>query len=448
LNGVKTLARSERLEKGVLLEIMMEWPMTFDQAGSPDPALRNLKDLLPELEALYKDLHSHPELSMQESRTSALAADHLRAAGFEVTADIGKTGVVGLLHNGDGPTVMLRADMDALPVEEATGLPYASKITMKDRDGNTVPVSHMCGHDMHVTWLVGATKLLAEARTTWRGTILAVFQPGEETAEGAQAMIDDGLFKRFPKPDVVLGQHVMVGPSGTVAGRAGAITSAADSLQIRLFGRGAHGSMPQASIDPVVMAAATVLRLQTIVSREAAAAEAAVVTVGALQAGTKENVIPDEAIIKLNVRTFDAGVRTRVLNAIERIVNAEAAASGAPRKPEITTLDHYPLNVNDREASKRVVDAFRGYFGPERVRETGPAPASEDFGSFGTEWHSPSVFWFVGGTDPDTYTKAKTANRLNELPVNHSPKFAPIIHPTLRTGVETLIIATRAWLSA
>jgi hippurate hydrolase len=448
LNGVKTLARSERLEKGVLLEIMMEWPMTFDQAGSPDPALRNLKDLLPELEALYKDLHSHPELSMQESRTSALAADHLRAAGFEVTADIGKTGVVGLLHNGDGPTVMLRADMDALPVEEATGLPYASKITMKDRDGNTVPVSHMCGHDMHVTWLVGATKLLAEARTTWRGTILAVFQPGEETAEGAQAMIDDGLFKRFPKPDVVLGQHVMVGPSGTVAGRAGAITSAADSLQIRLFGRGAHGSMPQASIDPVVMAAATVLRLQTIVSREVAAAEAAVVTVGALQAGTKENVIPDEAIIKLNVRTFDAGVRTRVLNAIERIVNAEAAASGAPRKPEITTLDHYPLNVNDREASKRVVDAFRGYFGPERVRETGPAPASEDFGSFGTEWHSPSVFWFVGGTDPDTYTKAKTANRLNELPVNHSPKFAPIIHPTLRTGVETLIIATRAWLSA
>ena len=343
---------------------------------------------------------------------------------------------------------MLRADMDALPVEEATGLPYASKITVKDRDGNAVPVSHMCGHDMHVTWLVGATKLLAEVRTTWHGTIMAVFQPGEETAEGAQAMIDDGLFKRFPKPDVVLGQHVMVGPSGTVAGRAGAITSAADSLQIRLFGRGAHGSMPQASIDPVVMAAATVMRLQTIVSREVAASEAAVVTVGALQAGTKENVIPDEAIIKLNVRTFDAGVRTRVLNAIERIVNAEAAASGAPRKPEITTLDHYPLNVNDREASKRVVDAFRGYFGADRVRETGPAPASEDFGSFGTEWHSPSVFWFVGGTDPDTYRKAKEANRLNDLPVNHSPKFAPVIHPTLQTGVETLIVATRAWLSA
>jgi hippurate hydrolase len=277
---------------------------------------------------------------------------------------------------------------------------------------------------------------------------MAVFQPGEETAEGAQAMIDDGLFERFPKPDVVLGQHVMVGPSGTVAGRAGAITSAADSLQIRLFGRGAHGSMPQASIDPVVMAAATVMRLQTIVSREVAAAEAAVVTVGVLQAGTKENVIPDEAIIKLNVRTFDAGVRKRVLAAIERIVNAEAEASGAPRKPEITKLDNYPLNVNDRDASKRVVDAFRGHFGAERVRETGPAPASEDFGSFGTEWHAPSVFWFVGGTDPALYAKAKEVNQLNELPVNHSPKFAPVIHPTLRTGVETLVVATCPWLGA
>jgi hippurate hydrolase len=299
---------------------------------------------------------------------------------------------------------------------------------------------------MHVTWLSGAAKLLADNRSAWHGTLIVVFQPGEETAEGAQAMIDDGLFKRFPKPDVVLGQHVMVGPSGTVAGRAGAITSAADSLQIRLFGRGAHGSMPQASIDPVIMAAATVMRLQTIVSREVAAAEAAVVTVGVLQAGTKENVIPDEAIIKLNVRTFDAGVRARVLASIERIVNAEAEASGAPRKPEITTLDKYPLNVNDQAASKRVVDAFRSHFGAQQVRETGPAPASEDFGSFGTEWHAPSVFWFVGGTDPATYAKAKESNRLNELPVNHSPKFAPVIHPTLKTGVEALVVATIEWL--
>ncbi|MFZ2075980.1 MAG: M20 family metallopeptidase [Xanthobacteraceae bacterium] len=422
--------------------------MSNTQASSSETVLRDLDGLLPDLEALYKDVHSHPELSMQEVRTAGLAADRLRSAGYEVTTGVGKTGVIGLLRNGDGPTVMLRADMDALPIEEATGLPYASKVKAKDREGKTVSVGHMCGHDMHVTWLVGATALLAQARAVWRGTLMAVFQPAEETAEGAQAMIDDGLFNRFPKPAVVLGQHVMVGPAGAVAGRTGAITSAADSLQIRLFGRGAHGSMPQASIDPVVMAAATVMRLQTIVSREVAAAEAAVVTVGSLQAGTKENVIPDEAIIKLNVRTFDAGVRKRVLAAIERIVNAEAAASGAPRSPEITPLDRYPLNVNDAKASARVVDAFRRHFPAERVRQTGPAPASEDFGSFGTEWHAPSVFWFVGGTDPDTYAKAKESGRINELPVNHSPKFAPVIHPTLRTGVETLVVATQEWLAA
>ena len=419
----------------------------MNTTSAAEPVLKNLDRLIPDLEALYKDVHAHPELSMQETRTAGLAADRLRAAGYEVTTGVGKTGVVGLIRNGDGPTVMLRADMDALPVEEATGLPYASKIKATDRDGKTVPVGHMCGHDMHVTWLAGATTLFAQVRDAWRGTLMAVFQPGEETAEGAQAMIDDGLFKRFPEPVVILGQHVMVGPAGAVAGRTGAITSAADSLQIRLFGRGAHGSMPQASIDPVVMAAATVMRLQTIVSREVAAAEAAVVTVGALQAGTKENVIPDEAIIKLNVRTFDEGVRKRVLAAIERIVNAEAAASGAPRPPEITTLDHYPLNVNDADAARRVVDAFRKHFAAERVRQTGPAPASEDFGSFGTEWHVPSVFWFVGGTDPDVYAQAKKSGRLNELPVNHSPLFAPVIHPTLMTGIETLVVAAQAWLS-
>jgi amidohydrolase len=413
-----------------------------------DSVLRGLHDELDDLEALYKDIHSHPELSLQEKRTAGLAAQRLKAAGFEVTDGVGQTGVVGLLTNGDGPTVMLRADMDALPVKEDTGLPYASTVTATDADGNETPVMHACGHDMHVTWLAGASALLAGAKDAWHGTLMAVFQPAEEVAAGAQAMIDDGLFKSFPKPDVILGQHVMPMSAGIIASQSGVVTSAGDSFEIRMFGRGAHGSMPQASIDPVVMAAATVLRLQTIVSREVAAAEAAVVTVGVLQAGTKENVIPDEAIIKLNVRTFDAGVRTRVLDAIERIVNAEAAASGAPRKPEITTLDHYPLNVNDREASKRLVDAFRGHFGAERVRETGPAPASEDFGSFGTEWHVPSVFWFVGGTDPETYAKAKAANKLNELPVNHSPKFAPVLHPTLRTGLETLVVATRAWLPA
>ncbi len=422
--------------------------MNTKTATVPEPVLNNLDRLMPDLEALYKDVHAHPELSMQETRTAALAAEWLRKAGYEVTTGVGKTGVVGLLRNREGPTIMLRADMDALPVQEATGLPYASKVTAADAEGKVVPVGHMCGHDMHVTWLAGAATLLAQARDFWRGTLMVVFQPGEETAQGAQAMISDNLVARFPKPVVTLGQHVMLGSAGVITGSAGPITSAADSLQIRLFGRGAHGSMPQASIDPVVMAAATVMRLQTIVSREVAAAEAAVVTIGVLQAGTKENVIPNDALIKLNVRTFDAGVRTRVLAAIERIVNAEAEASGAPRRPEITPLDRYPLNVNDEAASDRIAEAFRAHFSPARVQHTGPAPASEDFGCFGTAWHVPSVFWFVGGTDPDIYAKAKASGTLNKLPVNHSPQFAPVIHPTLETGVETLVVAAQAWLSA
>ena len=247
-------------------------------------------------------------------------------------------------------------------------------------------------------------------------------------------MIDDNLFARFPKPDVVLGQHVMVGPAGRIGGRTGVITSAADSFQIRMFGRGAHGSMPQASIDPVVMAAATVLRLQTIVSREIAANDAAVVTIGSLQAGTKENVIPSEAIIKLNVRTFDEGVRKRVLAAIKRIVNTEAEASGATKPPEITPLDRYSLVSNDAEATKRVADAFREHFSREHVVTVQPTSASEDFGSFGADWGVPSVFWFVGGTDPDVYAQAKAAGRVHEIPTNHNPRFAPVISSNFADG--------------
>jgi len=300
---------------------------------------------------------------------------------------------------------------------------------------------------MHVTWLIGAATLFARTRDAWRGSLMAVFQPAEETAQGAQAMIDDGLFDRFPKPEVVLGQHVMVGSAGVLSSRPGVVTSAGDSLQIRMFGRGAHGSMPQASIDPVVMAAATVLRLQTIVSREIGPTEAAVVTVGSLQAGTKENVIPDEAIIKLNVRTFDEGVRKRVLAAIERIVNAEAEASGSPKKPEITPLDRYSLVKNDPDAVRRVRDAFRNHFPAARVQEAEPTSASEDFGSFGAQWGAPSVFWFVGGTDPGAYTKAQNEGAIAQIPTNHNPRFAPVIHPTLETGVEALVVAAQSWLT-
>ena len=411
--------------------------MTTEAASGS--VLGGLAGILDDLETLYKDVHSHPELSMEEKRTAGIAADRLRAAGFEVTEAVGNTGVVGVLSNGDGPTVMLRADMDALPVREQTGLDYASTV-----DG----MMHACGHDMHVTWLAGAAALMADSRNGWHGTLIALFQPAEETAAGAQAMIDDGLFDRFPKPDVILGQHVMPMSAGVIASRSGVVTSAADSLEIRMFGRGAHGSMPQASVDPVVMAASTVLRLQTIVAREVAPTEAAVVTVGALQAGTKENVIPDEAVIKLNVRTFDEGVRKRVLEAIERIVNAEAEASGAPKPPEFKTLDRYNLVTNDEQATERVRDALRAHFGGNRVTHTGPASASEDFGSFGVEWHAPSVFWFIGGVDPDTYAKAEREGRLSELPTNHNPRFAPVLHPTLETGVEAMVTGACAWLSA
>src|SRR4051794_24991977 len=264
--------------------------------------LAGLDRIMVGLEDFYRDVHAHPELSMQEHRTAAKAAERLQAAGYAVTTGVGGTGVVGVLSNGDGPTVMVRADMDALPVREATGLPYASTATATDPAGNEVPVMHACGHDMHVTWLAGAAALLAAARDAWDGSVLAVFQPAEETAEGARAMIDDGLFDRFPRPRVILGQHVMPAPAGAIGYRPGTTQASADSLEVRLFGRGAHGSMPESSVDPVVMAAATVLRLQTIVSREVAPNQAAVVTIGALQAGAKDNAIPDEGPVKRHRR--------------------------------------------------------------------------------------------------------------------------------------------------
>lgn len=267
--------------------------------GVTDTVLAGLPDALDDLAALYQDIHRHPELSLQETRTARIAVERLTTAGHEVSEGIAGTGVVGLLRNGDGPTVMLGADMAALPVKEATGLPYASTATATDADGNETRGMHACGHDMHVTWLAGAAALLVAGRAAWQGTLMAMFQPAEEVAAGAQAMIDDGLLDRFPRPDVILGQHGLPMPAGMIASRPGVVTSAGDSLRIRMFGRGAHGSMPQASIDPVVMAAPTVLRLQTVVSREVAPSDAAVITVGALQAGTKEPAAASEDFSEL-----------------------------------------------------------------------------------------------------------------------------------------------------
>jgi hippurate hydrolase len=404
--------------------------------------------LLQELEAIYTDVHRHPELSMQEVRTAKIAADWVQALGYEVTREVGGTGVVAVLRNGAGPTVMLRADMDALPMQEKTGLPYASTETAKDEDGATVGIAHSCGHDMHVTWLMGAARVLAQNRGAWSGTALLVFQPGEETAQGATSMVADWGDGRFPRPDVILGQHVMVGASGTVNFRPGVALSAGDSLKIRLFGRGSHGSQPQTSIDPVIMAAATTLRLQTIVSREVAPSEPAVLTIGALQAGTKENIIPDDATIKLNMRTFSDDTREYMLKAIRRICCAECDASGAERPPEFTTINSYPLTENDAAATQRIAQAFQAEFGPDAFLAPNPASASEDFSVFGRTWGVPYVFWFVGGTDPQLYAKAVAEKTVNRIPSNHSPMFAPVIHPTLETGLRAMLAAAAGWLCA
>ena len=402
--------------------------------------------LIAKLEALYKDIHQHPELSMQEVRTAKIAADAMQGFGFEVTRNVGVTGVVCVMKNGTGPTVMLRADMDALPMAENTGLPYASSVTARDADGVEVGVAHSCGHDMHVTWMIGAAHILSANRAAWHGTLMIVFQPGEETAEGANAMVRDWGDGRFPKPDIILGQHVMVGVAGTVNYRPGVTLSAGDSLKIRLFGRGSHGSQPQTSIDPVIMAAATTLRLQTIVSREISPTVPAVLTIGSLQAGTKENIIPDDATIKLNMRTFDEDTREYMLKSIRRICCAECDASGAERPPEFTPINSYPLTENDLAATQQVAVAFDQQFGKNASLAAGPASASEDFSVFGRTWGVPYVFWFVGGTDPAVYAKAKQDKTVNKIPSNHSPKFAPQIHPTLETGLQAMLTAASAWL--
>ena len=417
-----------------------------DKSALPSPS----EDQLAKLEAVYKDIHANPELSMQEHRTAGIAADWLRQQGFEVTEKIGGTGVVGLLRNGDGPTVLLRADMDALPMKENTGLPYASKKVVKDESGQETPVAHSCGHDMHVTWLMGATQILAANKDKWHGAVIALFQPGEETGAGAQAMVDDGLTKRFPRPTVALAQHVLPLPAGQTAVRSGLFLSQSDSFRVTLFGRGGHGSSPQTTVDPVVMAAATVMRLQTVVSREIGMTDNAVVSVGSVQAGSSANIIPDEAVIQLNVRTFTDQVRGEVLSSIKRIVNGEATTSGAPKAPEITKLPgEFPLTINDEEATKKVAEALRQRLGAERVGTAfGPSSASEDYSVITRAWNAPLVYWATGGVDPQKYAEAEKNGTLNDIPSNHSPEFAPVIKPTLRVGIEAMLAAAGAWLAS
>lgn len=402
-----------------------------------------------DIEAVYRDLHANPELSFQEHRTAKIAADHLKANGYQVTTGVGGTGVVGILERGEGfPTVLVRADMDALPIKEATGLPYASTKTGTMEDGTVTPIMHACGHDLHTACLMGASAELA-ADPSWSGRLMVVFQPAEEIGRGAQAMIDDGFYERFGKPDIVLGQHVAPLPAGTVGIHEGPAFSASDALDITLYGRGGHGSRPETTQDPVVMASNYVVRLQDIVSRVIPPTEMAVVTVGSLHAGTAANIIPDRAELALSIRTFDPDVREKVLESVTRYAKAEALAAGAEREPLIETDYSFPAVVNDAEACDQVRDLFTDKLGL-MVVDPGSVTGSEDVGLFAVESGAPCCYWLLGGADPKLFADAKTfdevAEILEEQPSNHSPHFAPIMEPTLANGVETLVTAAKHWL--
>jgi amidohydrolase len=397
---------------------------------------------------VYRDVHAHPELGFAETRTAGIAESHLSSMGFEVTAGVGGTGVVGLFRNGPGPAVLVRADMDALPVLEATGLPYASTQVSTDLAGNQTPVMHACGHDLHVACLLGACERLAESLDTWSGTLMAVFQPAEELGAGARAMIDDGLYARFGTPSVVLGQHVAPLPAGLIGLRVGAAFAAADGLKVTLHGQGGHGSRPEASVDPVVMAAATVLRVQTIVSREIPAGETAVVTIGTLHAGTAVNIIPDRAELGFSIRTFSTDVRDQILAAIERIACGEAATARAPRPPDVELAYSFPAVINDEAACARTRPALQSV--SPMIVDPGPVTGSEDVGLLASAAGAPCVYWLLGGADPAGFDGATTIGeitaRSKDLPSNHSPMFAPVIEPTLSAGIGALTAAATIWL--
>ncbi|RRO20442.1 amidohydrolase [Saccharopolyspora rhizosphaerae] len=412
--------------------------------------LAGLDERITGVRELCEDLHRHPELSFQEVRTAGVLAQRLRAAGYEVTTGVGGTGVVGVLRNGPGPGVLLRADMDALPIQEVEAVPYRSTATGVAADGTEQPVMHACGHDTHMAALIGAAEQLAAHRDSWSGTLLAVCQPAEEGGGGAQAMIDDGFLERFPAFDVALGQHIASAPSRHLYVRPGVFMAAADSLRVTVHGRGGHGAQPQATVDPIVIASSTVLRLQTVVAREISPDDVAVVTVAAVHAGGKENVIPTTAELTLNVRTFDPDVRERVLDCIRRIVRHEAAAAGAPREPDIEPINGFPLLVNDSEAALRIADAFTEQFGAEFVHEPPAKAGSEDFGVFGAAAEVPSVFWNFGGFDPALYpdpAKPNSAVAAGKAPGNHSPEFVPTgLEPTLLRASAALVTAAALWL--
>ncbi|OIJ69579.1 amidohydrolase [Streptomyces mangrovisoli] len=393
---------------------------------------------VPDLENLYRDLHRHPELSLREHRTAGRLADRLRTAGYATEEGVGGTGVVGVLRNGDGPTVLLRADMDALPVHEETGLPYASE---------AAGVMHACGHDLHVTWLAGAAGALADGRDAWTGTLVVLGQPAEETGGGAARMVADGLYERFPRPDVLLGQHAAPGPVGFCPHVPGLIMSASTDMDIVVHGRGGHGSRPESTVDPVVTAAYLVTRLQTVVSREIAARESAVLTVGRIEAGTRHNIIPSEARIELNLRTQSDAVRDRMIAAVKRIAAGECLAAGCPREPEVTVGTTFPVTVNDERTDRRVAAVHEEVLGPGTVFDPGPAMGSEDFSHL-AEGGIPFSYWFLTSTPAAVWDAApgdELMEKFQAVPGNHSPRFAPDL-ASVEPGVRTLVSGALAYL--
>ncbi|KAL4980895.1 hypothetical protein BDW66DRAFT_163933 [Aspergillus desertorum] len=421
---------------------MLSW--TDQNSALHDIVNRYRPDLEP-YETIYRRIHSCPELSGQEEQTSLLVANHLQRLDYEVHTNIGGYGVAGVLQNGPGPTVLLRADMDALPLEEKTGLPYASHRIVKNKAGAKVPVMHACGHDTHVTGLMGSAELLQAARGHWSGTLVLIFQPSEEELSGAQAMLDDGLYDKIPKPDVVLAQHVMRMKAGTVGIRAGRLLTASDAFDVRIFGRGGHGSSPHTCVDPIVIGASVITRLQTIVSREIQPGELAIVTCGSIQAGYAPNIIPDECKLQLSVRSYDPKVRERLNSSIKRIIAAECDASGAPQKPVIKHTFTAPATINDEVTVKALLNTFGSYFGDNLV-EAEPAAASEDFSLLATAVGAPYVMWNFGGVDAETWDEAVRQRKVDELPGNHSPYFAPAVEPTIVTAIDAMAVGALTFL--
>ena len=401
--------------------------------GLPSEITASLEEGLDTLVGLYREFHAAPELSMQERRTAEAITTHLQSYGLEPVS-VGGTGVVAVIENGDGPVVAFRADTDGLPIEEATGLDYASTATGTLPDGTVTPVMHGCGHDTHISAGLEIARLLTAHREAWAGTVVMLFQPGEETAAGAAAMVEDGLWDRVPNPEVVYGQHVWPGVAGTVNLAVGTAMAMADSLRVTVHGRQAHGSQPENAIDPIVLGAYMVTRLQTVVSREIAGSDMAVLTVGTFHAGTKENIIPAKAVFELNIRTFETDVRERVLAAVRRIISGEAQAAGAP-EPDIDEMYRFPRCFNDESEAQAILAAFTEELGEDHVRQTAAVTGSEDFGVFADSLGVPGVYWFFGGYAEETVEKGVPGG-------NHSPFFGPDDVPTtLATGVRAGLTA-------